>query len=59
MVDHDTHSNGSMAFLPNMDSIGEIRILTSNYQAEYGRNSGGAITAISRPQWQARPRRLH
>src|SRR5262249_4560156 len=48
MVDHDTHSNGSMAFLPNMDSVGEIRILTSNYQAEYGRNSGGAITAITK-----------
>jgi len=48
MVDHDTHSNGSMAFLPNMDSVGEVRILTSNYQAEYGRNSGGAITAITK-----------
>jgi hypothetical protein len=48
MVDHDTHSNGSMAFLPNMDAIGEVRILTSNYQAEYGRNSGGAITAITK-----------
>jgi len=42
----DTHSNGSLSFQPNMDSIGEVKILTSNYQAEYGRNSGGAITAI-------------
>jgi hypothetical protein len=25
-----------------------VRILTSNYQAEYGRNSGGAITAITK-----------
>jgi len=48
MVDHDTHSNGSMAFLPNMDAIGELRILTSNYQAEFGRNGGGAITAITK-----------
>ena len=45
---HDTHSNGSMPFMPNMDSISEIRVLTSNYQAEYGRNAGGAITAITK-----------
>ena len=48
VVDHDTHSNGSMPFMPNMDAIAELRILTSNYQAEYGRNSGGAITAITK-----------
>ncbi|HUS08524.1 MAG TPA: carboxypeptidase regulatory-like domain-containing protein [Bryobacteraceae bacterium] len=45
---HDTHSNGSMPFMPNMDSISEVRVLTSNYQAEYGRNAGGAITAITK-----------
>jgi hypothetical protein len=45
---HDTHSNGSMPFMPNMDAISEIRVLTSNYQAEYGRNSGGAISAITK-----------
>jgi hypothetical protein len=44
----DTHSNGSSTFQPNMDSIAEVRILTSNYQAEYGRNGGGAITAITK-----------
>lgn len=42
----DTHSNGSLSFQPNMDAIAEVKILTSNYQAEYGRNGGGAITAI-------------
>src|SRR5881628_679626 len=42
----DTHSNGSLSFQPNMDSIAEVKILTNNYQAEYGRNSGGAIAAI-------------
>ena len=46
IVAMDTHSNGSLSFQPNMDSIAEVKILTSNYQAEYGRNSGGAITAI-------------
>lgn len=44
----DTHSNGSTTFQPNMDSIAEVRILTSNYQAEYGRNAGGSITAITK-----------
>jgi hypothetical protein len=44
----DTHSNGSTTFQPNMDSIAEVRILTSNYQAEYGRNAGGAISAITK-----------
>lgn len=53
MIDHDTHSNGSMAFMPNMDSIAEIKILTSNYQAEYGRNSGGTITVITKSGTQS------
>jgi len=44
----DTHSNGSATFQPNMDSIAEVRILTSNYQAEYGRNGGGSIAAITK-----------
>ena len=31
-----------------MDSIAEIRVLTSNYQAEYGHSSGGIISVISK-----------
>src|ERR1035438_8248926 len=31
-----------------MDSIAEVRVLTSNYQAEYGRNAGGSITVITK-----------
>lgn len=44
----DTGSNGSVHALPSMDSIGEVKVLQSNYAAEYGRNSGGAITIITR-----------
>jgi iron(III)-enterobactin esterase len=33
---------------PNMDAIAEVRVLASNYQAEYGRNGGGAVTVISK-----------
>ena len=43
----DSGNNGASQE-PNMDSIAEVRVLTSNYQPEYGRNSGGAITVISK-----------
>lgn len=48
MVAHDTHSNGSMPFEPNMDSIAEVKVLTSNYQAEYGRNSAAVISVVTK-----------
>ena len=42
----DTGSNTSVHNEPNMDAIGEVKVLTSNYQAEYGRNSAGTINVI-------------
>src|SRR5204863_445683 len=43
----DTGSNGQM--LPmNIESIGEVKILTQGYQAEYGRSSGLQITAVTK-----------
>ena len=44
----DTGSNNTLQFEPNMDSIAEVKVLTSNYQAEFGRNSGGVITVITK-----------
>ncbi len=44
----DVGSNQSVSFIPNMDSIEEVKVLTSNYQAEYGRNSGGSVTVITK-----------
>ncbi len=44
----DTGSNGSVHSMPSMDSVGEIKVLLSNYAAEYGRNSGGTITVITK-----------
>jgi hypothetical protein len=44
----DTGSNGALHTSPSMDSIGEVRVLMSNYAAEYGRNSGGSITVITK-----------
>ena len=44
----DTGSNGTSHFEPNMDSIAEMRVLTSNYQAEYGRNANGVISVVTK-----------
>jgi hypothetical protein len=44
----DTGNNSSVHYQPNMEAIAEVKVLTSNYQAEYGRNAGGVITVITR-----------
>jgi len=44
----DTGSNGSVHSMPSMDSVQELKVLTSNYAAEYGRNSGGTVTVITK-----------
>ena len=33
---------------PNMDAIAEVKIMTSNYQAEYGRNAGGLVAITTK-----------
>ncbi|HWR53166.1 MAG TPA: TonB-dependent receptor, partial [Bryobacteraceae bacterium] len=44
----DTGSNETIHYQPNMDSIAEVKVLTSNYQAEYGRSAGGLISVITK-----------
>ena len=41
--DTDTGSNGGSHVQPNMDAVAEVKVLTSNYQAEYGRSAAGTI----------------
>jgi hypothetical protein len=48
ITDMDTGSNGTLHYEPNIDAIQEMKILTSNYQAEFGRNSGGTITVVTK-----------
>src|SRR6516164_7849469 len=48
ITDVDTGSNGTIHFEPNIDAIQELKVLTSNYQAEFGRNSGGQITVVTK-----------
>jgi len=43
----DTGSNGQLLQM-NPESIAEVKILTSNYQAEYGRSTGVQIATISK-----------
>ena len=43
----DTGNNGQMLSM-NIESIGEVKILTQGYQAEYGRSSGLQITAYTK-----------
>ena len=43
----DTGNNGQMLQM-NVDAIGEVKILTQGYQAEYGRSSGLQITAVTK-----------
>ena len=43
----DTGNNGQMLSL-NIESIGEVKVLTQGYQAEYGRSSGIQITAVTK-----------
>ncbi|MGH9673873.1 MAG: TonB-dependent receptor, partial [Bryobacteraceae bacterium] len=48
VTDLDTGSNDTIHYEPNMDAISEIRVLTSNYQAEYGRNASGTISVVTK-----------
>ncbi|HQR36338.1 MAG TPA: TonB-dependent receptor [Blastocatellia bacterium] len=44
----DTGSNGTQHIALSLDNIAEFKLLTSNYQAEYGRSSGGAIQIVTK-----------
>jgi hypothetical protein len=40
--------NMGTAIIPNLDSIAEFRILTNNFDAEYGEFSGGQINVVTK-----------
>jgi len=40
--------NAGTAVIPNLDAIAEFRIVTSNFDAEYGEYSGGQISVITK-----------
>lgn len=45
---NETAVGGSTGFQPRPDSVQEFRLLTSNYEAEFGRNTGSVITVVTR-----------
>lgn len=44
----DTGNNGDQLATISLDSVQEFKILTSNYQAEYGRSSGAQISVVTK-----------
>ena len=48
VTNKDTGQNGANYAAPALDSIAEIRVQASNFQAEYGRSSGATISVVTR-----------
>jgi hypothetical protein len=42
----DTGSMGGPYLAPSVDAVAEVKVLLTNYQAEYGRSSGGTINTV-------------
>ncbi|MGD0435838.1 MAG: carboxypeptidase regulatory-like domain-containing protein [Bryobacteraceae bacterium] len=40
--------NGGTAIVPDLDSIAEFRVLTNNFDAQYGNYSGGIINVVTK-----------
>ena len=47
-ADVEEDVNAGTAVIPNLDAIAEFRIITSNFDAEYGEFSGGQISVITK-----------
>jgi len=44
----DNGSNTTLNVYPNIDAIAEVKVLTSNYGAQYGRNGSGTVQTITK-----------
>ena len=44
----DNGSNATLNSYPNVDAIAEVKVLTSNYGAQYGRNGSATIETITK-----------
>ena len=43
---YDRGSGGKFNIMPSVDSVAEFRVLTSNYSADYGLNSGATLSLV-------------
>ncbi len=48
-IDVQEHMNGGTSIIPNLDSIDEFRVLTNNFDPEYGNYNGGMVTVVTKP----------
>src|SRR6266550_4028829 len=58
----DTGNNGGTHVTLNPDAIEEVKVLTSNYQAEFGKAAGGQIAIVTKGgtnQWHGDVRFFH
>jgi len=58
----DTGNNGGTHVTINTDAIEEVKVLTSNYQAEFGKAAGGTIALVTRSgsnEWHGDGRYFH
>lgn len=45
---YDNHSPGEWTVSPNVDSIQEVNVMTTSYDARFGRTSGGTVNVVSK-----------
>jgi hypothetical protein len=58
----DTGDNGGTHVTLNPDAIAEVKVLTSNYQAEFGKAAGGQVALVTKGgtnQWHGNGRFFH
>ncbi len=48
-IDVKEYMNGGTSVIPNLDSISEFRLLTDNFDPEYGNYNGGLINVVTKP----------
>ncbi|ADW70818.1 TonB-dependent receptor [Granulicella tundricola] len=47
-VDVQEHMNGGTSVVPDLDSIEQFRVLTNNFDPEYGNYNGGVVTVVTK-----------
>ncbi len=45
---YDLQSSGEWTIAPNMDSVQEMDVMTTTYDARYGRTSGGTVNTVTK-----------
>jgi len=47
-VDVQEHMNGGTSIIPDLDSIEQFRVLTNNFDPEYGNYNGGIVNVVTK-----------